>query len=174
GFVASAAPTEAIDFSTRWIWSDFGNSGGPEDLLVEDFDQDGRDEILGTGSLPWGGPYGSESWWFLGAFTETYRQVWTSPPMPGLLSHPISSIEDGSRRFVFRTEDAFLVVDAASRETVRTIPEPTSQVRDHAVVDLDGDDEPELVGCSGSTVFVASLKSGSVLRETPAANCFRL
>jgi outer membrane protein assembly factor BamB len=178
-FVVLASHSEPIvaatdDFATRWIWSDFSSLGGPEELLVEDLDQDGRAEVLATASATWSGPFGTESWWQIGEFGDGYRQVWSSLPQPGFLDGATLAHEDGRLRVVFENDGQFLVIDVATRELVRTSSAPSSQVRDHVVADLDGDGELELIGCSGSGVFVLSFQTGALLRDSPAPSCWLL
>lgn len=160
------------EFATLWTWS--GTLGGPGHLLVEDVDQDGRAEILASASATWGGPFGEESWWYIGEFGDSYRQVWSSLPQPGFLEGPTLASEGGLLRVVFENQGQFLVVDVASREAVRSISAPSAQVRDHVVADIEGDGELELIGCSGSGVFVLSFQSGALLRETQTASCWHL
>lgn len=154
----------ALVVEFQWQRSTFGTGIGARGLHIVDLDGDTQNEIVATAST--GGFNGNRCWYILSPQGAGYDHTWVSPVYPVDLTCLRIADADGDSDLdvLVALGASIFVYDGASRELLRAIAAPASNIRGLNIVDVDGDGQLELVFLGGSapgSLYILNLATGA-------------
>jgi hypothetical protein len=160
---ASPASGTPFELERTWTWTYSSMRGNRPALELADLDRDGRDDLVMLGAPDYYRPYGDDGYWFvLGEENGALQQKWSSLGSEVELLG-VKHVPGAPGTLVVWSTSSAEVFDAATRVHLRSIPLPSSDIRDVVVADVDGQPGQELVACDPSDLFVLDYRTGALL-----------
>lgn len=160
----------AVDFVSRWTWSDFGRLPTPGGLALLDVDQDGRSEIIADATRSYDHDSVYFSQWFILDAEPDLRQTSSSLPTTDYRRLPRTTTADGGLLVAIAGSD-FEVIDPRTLDVLRSIPTGTEYVLDYTITPLTPSGDLRLISCGSDQLRAHDLLSGAVVASLPIAAC---